>query len=500
MACKQFILLITLLSSVFSLRAQQNGSNWCGNSEITPWLEWYKDHRHEIIQSRSDEMLYVPVTLHIINKDDGISHFSLDQGLKAICGMNDRFAEANIGFYLVPGDGVRFYNNSEWYEHTSPVGAQMIQENNIPGRLNAYVVGDPAGNCGYSWFDGIVLGINCSSEDNSTWSHEAGHHFSLPHPFLGWENTNWDFSQPAPATVGFNNRKVEKTDGSNCDDAGDFFCDTPPDYLNDRWQCDNNHQSEQLQHDPNNVAFRSDASLIMGYANDACTSRFSPEQIAAMRANLQTEHSSYLQVSELGPGVDDDLSAQLVSPIDSHIVQYNNFELVWNAVPGATIYVVELFLYPSLGIQNRLFYKTVYNETSATITNALPNNRTMYWRVRVYNEWDICNPNSNVQVGIFKTRNISATNELERVVTADLSPNPVVAGLPAILNISSDETLDAKLHITDAAGRICVQQDLRIFPGENKLDIETTQLQAGVYIISVQNEKGMLLKRLVVSE
>ena len=272
------------------------------------------------------------------------------------------------------------------------------------------------------------------------------------------------------------------------------------DYLNDRWQCDENQKSIQLQHDPNNIAFRSDATLIMGYASDGCQSRFTTEQIAAMRANLQDEHAAYLQVSELGPGVDDDMQAQLISPIDSHIVQYNNFELVSNTVPGATFYVVELFLTPSLSVQNRLFYKTVYNETSVNVAQSLPNNRTLYWRVRVYNEWDVCNPNDNAQVGILKTRNISATNELERAVTAELSPNPVAAGLSALLNISSDETMNAKLHVTDASGRVCVQQDMRVYPGENRIEIETQSLQAGVYIISVQNEKGMLLKRLVITE
>jgi hypothetical protein len=346
--------------------------------------------------------------------------------------------------------------------------------------------------------DAIVLGSACSGANNSTWSHEAGHHFSLPHPFSGWEGTDWNYSQPAPNTVG--NRQVERIDGSNCENAGDYFCDTAPDYLNDRWQCDDNHESEQIQHDPNNVAFRSDATLIMGYASDACTSRFTPEQIDAMRANLQSQHASYLQVTEPGIGVDDELASQLVSPIDSHIVQYNNFELVWSPVPNATIYVVELFLNASMSVTQRLFYKTLYNETSITVSQSLPNNRTMYWRVRTYNEWDVCNPNLNTQVGILKTRNISATNELERSVTAELSPNPIAGGQPAMLSISSDISMNAKLSVTDAAGRICMQQDLRIYPGDNRVDVETASLQAGIYIVSVQNEKGVLLKRMAVTE
>lgn len=500
MSFKQIILSLTLLCTALSLRAQQPAANWCGTSaDITPWLAWYRDHRHEFVQMRSDDMIYVPVTIHIVGTDEGLNHFSLEKAVQAVCGMNEHFAPANIGFYLFPGDPVRYINNTEWFEHEYSGGAQMIQANNIPDRLNAYIVSDPAGACGYSWMNAIVLKSACSGTDNTTWSHEAGHHFSLPHTFSGWENTEWNFTQPAPATVG-NNRKVEKTDGSNCDIAGDFFCDTPPDYLNDRWQCDDNQESNQLQIDPDSVSFRSDASFLMSYASDYCQSRFSLEQIDAMRANLETQHASYIQVTDLEAGVDDNLQVQLVSPIDSHIVQYNNFELVWNPVPHATIYAVEICLYPSFGEQVRLFYKTVYNETSVTVAQNILNNRTLYWRVRAYNEWDVCNPNDNLQVGILKTRNISATNELERVVTAELSPNPVVAGMPALLNVTSDETMNAKLHITDASGRICVQQELRIYPGENKLDIETNQLQAGVYIISVQNDKGLLLKRLVVSE
>ncbi|HOY08166.1 MAG TPA: zinc-dependent metalloprotease [Saprospiraceae bacterium] len=499
MSCKQIILSLSLLFFLSSAYAQQLTGNWCGNAGVTPWMEWYKDHRNELSQTRSDEILYVPVTVHIIGTDQGTNLFPMDKAVQAICGMNERYTEAKIQFYLMPGDPFRFVNNSDWYEHQYPAGAQMINQNNIPDRLNAYVVGDPAGNCGYAWQDAIVLGSGCSGASNSTWSHEAGHHFSLPHPFSGWEGTDWDFSQPAPNTVG-NNRQVERIDGTNCEDAGDFFCDTPPDYLHDRWQCDDNHESEQIQHDPNNVAFRSDATLIMGYASDACTSRFTPEQINAMRSNLETEHSGYLQVSEPGLMIDDEMAVQLVSPIDSHIVQYNNFELIWNALPNATIYVVEVFLYPNMGLTNRLFYKTLYNETSITVDQPMPNNRTLYWRVRAYNEWDVCNPNDNAQVGLLKTRNISATNELERSVTADLSPNPVAGGQPAMLSVSSDESMDAKLVVTDAAGRICRQQEVRIYPGDNRLDIETASLEAGIYIISLQNEKGMLLKRLAVTE
>ncbi|MFN0037143.1 MAG: T9SS type A sorting domain-containing protein, partial [Saprospiraceae bacterium] len=165
----------------------------------------------------------------------------------------------------------------------------------------------------------------------------------------------------------------------------------------------------------------------------------------------------------------------------------------------ATFYAVEIFLLSNL--TPRIFYQTTYNATSLTITNGgLPNNRLLYWRVRAYNEWDVCQPADIQQVGIFKTKNFSATNDLESTVLADLSPNPVAAGLPAKLLLTSDENMEAALSVTDATGRQCLRQAVKLSFGENLVDIPTDALQAGLYIVTLQNEKGTILKRLAVTE
>lgn len=277
MSFKQIILSLTLLCTALSLRAQQPAANWCGTSaDITVGVSEYRDHRHEFVQMRSDDMIYVPVTIHIVGTDEGLNHFSLEKAVQAVCGMNEHFAPANIGFYLFPGDPVRYIDNTEWFE--TPIFRRRANDTGEehPDRLNAYIVSDPAGACGYSWMNAIVLKSACSGTDNTTWSHELVLFFTAPY-FFRLGKYRVEFCQPAPATVG-NNRKVEKTDGSNCDIAGDFFCDTPPDYLNDRWQCDDNQESNQLQIDPDSVSFRSDASFLMSYASDYCQSRFSPNK------------------------------------------------------------------------------------------------------------------------------------------------------------------------------------------------------------------------------
>ncbi|MBK7936035.1 MAG: T9SS type A sorting domain-containing protein [Lewinellaceae bacterium] len=474
-------------------------NQWCGYTGKSAWLDWYQMHRDEIVKDRGADTtwLYVPVTVQIVGDNSGNGYFPFENAIRALCEMNENFAVAHIRFYFVPDDAVRYLNNSAWYQHEFSGGSQLINQNKLPNRLNAFVVGDPAGNCGYAWQNAIVLGKNCSGANNTTWTHEAGHHLSLPHPFSGWEGFQWNYAQPAPDEIG--GHEVEKTDGSNCYFSGDGFCDTKPDYLNDRWNCNSNKESTILQHDPNGEEFRSDASLYMGYADDNCATRFTEEQIEAMRFNLYDEHESYINQTPPFTEIDDDAVVGLVSPIDSQYVQYNNVTLTWNLIPDAKFYVVEISPLPSFS--PRVFYQVFSPPTtSTTVKKGLLNNWNMHWRVRAYNEWDICQPYDNVQIGVFRTKNLTATNDLERLVLAELSPNPVPGGHPAVLNITSDESMDVSMLVADAAGRVCQNQAIRLSPGENSIGIPTDHLSAGFYVVHMHNEKGSFMKRFVVTD
>lgn len=473
------------------------GQNPCGYRGKSAWLTEFQQHRDEWVQSRGSDTawLYVPMTLHIVG---GSNAQSLDarQAIRAVCEMNERFVPARMRFFLMPNDPIRYHFNSEWNNHDYSGGAELITTNNLPGRMNAYLVSDPAGACGYYWLDAIVLGRGCSASGNTTWSHEAGHFFSLPHPFVGWEDFSWDYSKPAPDFV--NGTEVEKTDGSNCHLASDGFCDTEPDYLTYRWGCNSDFRSPTVQKDPGGKEFRSDATLYMGYSLDACASRFTPEQIEAMRANYLDEHADYLLTEPVQKDLPIDFSVQLSSPIDSVLVQYNDVTLEWKPVENAAIYAVEVSVVSNFGAL--IFASTVINETKVAVTRPLPNNRLIYWRVRAYSVWDLCATGQTVQKGVFKTQNLLATNDLERALSSELSPNPVSAGLPATLTLSTEEYMDALLTLTDAAGRQCFRQILNIAPGENLLEIPTSTLNAGLYLVSLQNEKGVILKRLAVTE
>ncbi len=246
------------------------------------------------------------------------------------------------------------------------------------------------------------------------------------------------------------------------------------------------------------MQFRSDATLFMGYAMDACGSRFTPEQIEAMRFNIQTEHADYLNTEPVQANLPVGKPVRLLSPVDTTLVQFDNVTLEWEPLENATIYVVEVSFLQNFGAT--LFTKTVINDHKVAVNKALLNNRLIYWRVRAYNEWDICQPAQPVQKGVFKTQNLLASNDLERTLSSELSPNPVMSGASALLTLSTEEYMDALLTVTDAAGRQSFRQILRISPGENQLEIPTEALSAGLYVVMLQNEKGVILKRLAVGE
>ena len=252
-------------------------------------IEWLKEYQKNPskFKSNTDSLLLVPMTIHSVGSDNGSSHFDTDRLLDAFCTLNEDFAEAGIQYYI--SDDIRLINNSSINNHQDLFfGGRFMNDVADPTTLNTFFVSDPAGNCGYNivWSH-MMVNKGCANRTDHTWAHEVGHHFSIQHPFLGWEGGQTtdgsvppDFSEPAPEFVTYDftpffyengedttiidTAFVELVDGSNCHFAGDGFCDTKPDYLSARWTCNNDGESNQIQTDPSGETFRSEGTWIMG--------------------------------------------------------------------------------------------------------------------------------------------------------------------------------------------------------------------------------------------
>ncbi len=473
--------------------------NPCGTpAEKSEWLQYYQSHLAEFPQRNDDtSWLYVPMTVHILGNDAGAGYFSVDKAFIALCELNEDYAPARIRYYLP--QTFNYINKTEWYVHENfGPGGQMMKQNNKPNCLNSYIVADPAGNCGYYWgqYDGLALSKGCTGAGDNTWAHELGHNLSLPHPFFGWEgHNNYNYAKAAPTD--WDGWPVEKMDGSNCQFAADGFCDTPPDYLNYRWDCASDSYSTKQQHDPDSIPFFSDGSYYMSYSLDKCANRFSNEQTKAMRTNLLVERADILYTTAAGPELPGTATAEPLTPINGEIVQFDSVHLEWAPVAGADFYHVWVSLY---NIPAAKFYSGLVpaTQSSLDVKTNLPLNKSFRWVVVPYSKWDFCVPDSTI-LGKFTTANLVAVNDLERVADVKLLPNPATAADGSRLSVTSSEAFSARLEVFDFSGKLVFSRpSVAIYEGENVVELPINELPVGVYSVVLKSEKGAITKRLVV--
>ncbi|GIV32943.1 MAG: hypothetical protein KatS3mg031_0478 [Chitinophagales bacterium] len=373
---KQFFLILAGMAYLASLHAQPNG--YCGTHMPDDIIDWLTAHQLASAgqagkQGSPGQVYYIPVKIHVVGDDNGSGYHKTQTILDGLCTLNKQYEQVGFHFYIY-GD-FNYINHSGLYEHTSGVNS-TVAATRVPNAANVYYVLDPDGNCGY--FSGgsrdfIAIAKSCAGPTNSTVAHEFGHYFSLPHTFFGWEGRD---PNTANATA-FD----ERVNGSNCLTAGDRFCDTPADYLSDRWSCPYN----KTKLDYNGDQYQVDGTLFMSYSNDACQNRFSAEQINAMRAYLLSVRSNLLAQPE--PAKDSVGLTTLVYPPDGSTGIPPNFaHLRWRKVPGATRYHVLVTRYFNGNFFNA---DTLVQDTSILLNNLEPN-VNYRWKVRALNEGYTC--------------------------------------------------------------------------------------------------------------
>ena len=304
---------LSILAVLLSAQLVAQTPHPCGTTEgRSKWLIDYQNGMYPVNRS-ADEWLIVPMYVHITGEDDGSDYTSSVLVGESMKILNEAFVQSKIQFFLVAD--YNFIDNSEYHNHSSfGSGRAMMNQHKLPGGLNVFICADAAGNCGYysGGPDAVVVNNDCLDPVNQTWAHEMGHMLSLPHPFLGWEGTDYEDDAPTPNNIG--GRSVEKIDGSNCDFAGDGFCGTPPDYLSYRWSCNSDGESNLTLYDPEGIPFHAQGDIIMSYSTGACRTKFSDDQTDAMAANITNFRSALLDHDREYKPVTDCEKVSLISP------------------------------------------------------------------------------------------------------------------------------------------------------------------------------------------
>ncbi len=491
---KNFILIFFLFSTVF-LSGQEKPDRWCGtdfNQKMQKQLDdfvrdYYKNNNYE---RAAGVMKYIPVTLHLVARDDGEGHLTQEKAVLNMCVLNEQFAQANADLYFYIYQMQIVPNTAMSLGDAGDVGLYMNNQS-----LNIFIVNELPGLCGYYQPGGDFIYLNdaCMGEDNSTFAHEMGHMLSLPHTFFGWEYEYEDYecNTQAPVNVGWN--ETELVDGSNCLDAGDRFCDTPPDFLAYRWNCDNDGFSSNCPHiDANGTPFLADGRFIMSYSDDNCAlmnTGFSPDQVAAMHYNIDTERSNLILFNPTWTEISD--SIQLLSPINDEQLEYRNWvRFEWAPVAGANRYLLQAKPGDLNNVSHHL--DTIVEGTVFEDKQILLRDRIYKWRVQPLNEGFFCAPFSEYET--FFTSDVIATNEISHITSFNIFPNPILKGENISISLNSEQEDNVQIQIVDVSGRILIEKNnIRIKHGENNLSMDPDPLSSGLYFIKIQNNNNRIL-------
>lgn len=377
--------------------------------EMTSWLRDYKMNNRGPFYSKTsaESITYIPIKVHIAGTNAGGGYYKLGALLDAFCTLNDQYRPYNWQFYIY--QDINYINSDAVYNHTGNYQS-TINAQSVPNIVNMFFVADPSGACGYfSGWGGpqnpsgsgrqgfMAINNSCAQNGNTTIAHELGHFFSLPHTFSGWESRS---TTDAPRA------NDERVNGSNCGSAGDYFCDTPADFISDRWNCPYSLTKTDFVGDP----YAPDGALYMSYANDACATYHSPEQVDAMKSYIADRRSYLLNVTFPNYPIITDTAATIFPATGATGIPSNYVNLKWTKVEGASHYHLQGTRSNNI---NNLTIDTVVTDTSVLFTNFEPG-FTYRWRVRAFNNYSTCSPYT-----IFSTFSTTMPTTLNPVISID---------------------------------------------------------------------------------
>jgi hypothetical protein len=463
-----------------------------------------------------NDLIYLPCFFHLVANADGVGRGTEQMIFNVMCTLNAEYLEHGIQFYLSPHPTLgwvdKTINHNDVYSTQSNVF--LMQNKRHQNAINIYIVdfafsssGDPGVLAYYSPSrDWIVCEKTSTGLGDNTMPHEVGHFLSLMHTFFGWEQDAQNEQEPpcfesgdpgwpiAPVTSP-GGVPTERQNGTNGTTAADMIADTPPDYNFGYCAPNTCPPYNGGAKDPLGTLVDPQENNFMSYYFGCADFVFTAGQEAAMLSDIASFSRNYLDNTFVPAATSITTPTNfLVSPANNSVIgEDNSVELTWNAVEGATHYLVQIDITPTY-ITNQTQTVWVEGTTSHTFTG-LSANKKHYWRVRPINAHAVC---ASSQQFIFTTAT-SSTNDIEQVAGWSIQPNPAEQDAPITLTVNAAGSFDANVSVYDAAGRLVVAQaGVSFFSGDNRIDIKTNGLESGVYLVALESGQNREVKRLVI--
>lgn len=483
------LLLFLLIFPIFDLlTAQVCGLPFDEIPLLEARLKANKEASKNSIEQRM-ETQFVPLTFHLTSRDDGTQRVAEDEVLDQLCSLNEDFAPLDIQFYI---HRFNYINSTTLFDEHRQGQTQMESERD-PTSINIFIFQEANSNNNIE--NGVTFGYFSPSRDwlvmrkdqiNSrsiVLSHEVGHFFSLLHPYNGWDAEPWEedvHGNPAP-TFSPSGVRTEQQNGGNCDTAGDFLCDTAPDYFF-AFGWDNCNYTGGAR-DPNNEFVDPDETLFMSNFMGRCERedyRFSEQQRFAMEADLRRFQRAYLQ-NDFQPVAETiEARSTLLEPERGAVTDaFNLVSFSWTAVEGATQYLLEIDRIPTFGLQP---LRLITDKTFVDVNTLMADTR-YYWRVRAFNSYATCTNPSPPEVFTTGIEEVDTEGELLQNFIA--FPNPSRTNTRLQFEVSTNRAFEARIQLFDSVGRLVYENPIALSSSNNRFDIDTERLAAGVYIARI---------------
>lgn len=497
---------LLLLTWVLPLAAQAQAQHACGTDHSSDGRAAMKDRLLANIRiaaanaGAARTTMYVPIKFHVGAKNDGTERISESNLLDMLCELNEDFAPYDFQFFL-SGGTFNYINNNTFYEsHLETVNSIMTAQYDSLA-VNVFIVDDfqPSGGLFGAYYnvprDWIVIAKSQIGKDNNTLTHEMGHYFSLLHTYNGWDTPYIVENVPAPATTPLG-IPTELQNHSNCDIAGDYICDTSPDYYFGTFWTECDWTLNVL--DPIGERVMPDERNHMGsfrYCPDE-EYFFSDMQAAAMLADYNAPARNYLRASAI-PGFNEIMEqATPVAPVGNQVTPYYDSVLLeWNEVPNADAYFLEVSRVATFSVDPVRYI--VYGNSQ--IVTGLLANKIYHWRVRPYSAHAACAPFSDVAT--FVTGDLVNTDAPDFVEAFSVFPNPVAGRNSLTVRLQTRESFSATLHFLDVAGRSTgISRAVEITASEQQIEMSILQLPTGVYFLQMTTASGRLSQKVIITQ